>query len=368
MRIRIFLVAMIGVIANYSLTQPSHAQSGAEMQFTPIAEFNRPWAFSFVPDQSILVTTKPGRLYHITPDGAPRLVAGVPKVYAGGQGGLGDVLPHPDFAENAWVYLSYVTSEDEGKTRFARVSRAKLQLNETPSLAEIETIWQQNIALTGQGHFSHRLAFGPKNSPHQGMLFITSGDRQAQTPAQDMSVNLGKIIRLHDDGSIPADNPYNAGPDIARSFWTIGHRNMLGIDFDDQGRLWAHEMGPQDGDELNLIERGKNYGWPIVSEGIHYNGQPIPSHETRPEFAAPKIAWVPTIAPSGLVIDGDHAWIGGLRSRALIKVDISGANPREVARYDMGRRIRDVDIDAKGALWVLGDGTSGRLLKGVTKP
>jgi glucose/arabinose dehydrogenase len=161
----------------------------------------------------------------------------------------------------------------------------------------VEKLWVQEPKVTGKGHYSHRIAFGP-----DGKMFITSGDRQKFTPAQNFNGNLGKVLRLNDDGTVPNDNPWQNRGEIARQFWTVGHRNMLGIDFDADGRLWVHEMGPRHGDELNLIIAGKNYGWPIVSNGDHYSGMPIPDHDTRPEFEAPRTFWVPSIAPSGLCL------------------------------------------------------------------
>ena len=202
-------------------------------------------------------------------------------------------------------------------------------------------------------------------------MFITSGDRRKLKPAQNFDGHLGKVLRLNDDGTVPHDNPWQDRGQIARQFWTVGHRNMLGIDFDADGRLWVHEMGPRHGDELNLIIAGKNYGWPIVSNGDHYSGVPIPDHDTRPEFEAPQAFWVPSIAPSGLVIyDGDmfadwkgSAIIGGLVSRALIRVELKGDTAKEAERFKWGERIREVEQGPAGALYVLEDGSGGRLLK-----
>ena len=182
---------------------------------------------------------------------------------------------------------------------------------------------------------------------------------------------LGKIIRLDDDGTLPSDNPFQDKGPLAKSYWSLGHRNALGLAFDQKGRLWSHEMGPQDGDELNLIEKGANYGWPLVSEGTHYNGTKIPSHDTRPEFKSPKVAWIPTIAPSGLVIYSGaahsnwkgNAFIGGLRSQALLRIGINGTEAKEAERFKFGRRIRDVEEGPNGTLWIIEDGAKGRLIK-----
>ena len=344
---------------------------GGRLQARSITQFNHPWAMTFLPDGRLLVTTKPGRLWLVGQDGARFQVAGVPRVLDGGQGGLGDVVPHPDFADNDLIYLSFVDKGDQFGTRQAVVIRARLDLSAEPKLTDHEEIWRQFPAYSGRGHFSHRLAFGPAGGPHEGKLFITSGDRQEMEPAQDMTQALGKLIRLNDDGSVPTDNPFHNHGDLAKTFWTLGHRNSLGIAFDARGQLWAHEMGPRHGDELNLIEPGRNYGWPVVSEGNHYSGVKIPNHDTRPDMIAPKAAWVPSIAPSGLMIWSDglfpdwqgQALIGGLVSRALIRVSLNKNGVQELERYSWGERVREVEQGPDGALWVLEDGRRGRLLR-----
>lgn len=341
----------------------AHATLSAEV----VTSFDEPWAMTFLPDGTLLVTTKPGKLFHVTQKGEKTAVAGMWKVAYGGQGGLGDIVLHPKFDENSLVYISSVESLDRGATFGAIVTRARLDRSgETPRLTDLKRIWTQQPKVSGRGHYSHRIAFGP-----DGMLYVTSGDRQKLSPAQDFDKALGKIIRLNDDGSVPPDNPWQDKGDLAKTFWSTGHRNLLGIDFDSQGRLWAHEMGPRHGDELNLIVKGGNYGWPIVSNGDHYSGEPIPDHDTRPEFNAPKEFWVPAISPSGFVIyDGDlfpdwkgDGFMGGLSSRALIRVDMDGETAKEADRFSWGKRIREVEQGPDGALWVLEDRTGGRLLK-----
>ncbi|KRG38065.1 glucose dehydrogenase [Stenotrophomonas panacihumi] len=338
---------------------------------TEVAKFDEPWAMAFLPDGTALVSEKRGELQRIdTRTGRKGRVSGVPRVDYGGQGGFGDVLPHPDFARNGWVYLSYAEA-GEGDTRGGAVARAKLVLDTRGggALSDVQVIWRQVPKVSGRGHYGHRLAFGPG-----GKLWITSSERQKFDPAQDMASNLGKIIRLNDDGSVPADNPFAKQGGVAAQAWTLGHRNALGIAFDAQGRLWEHEMGPKGGDELNLIERGANYGYPIVSNGDHYDGTPIPDHDTRPEFAAPKITWNPVISPAGFIIYSGNqfpAWrgngfIGGLSSHTLVRVALEGEQAREVERYDMGERIREVEQGPDGAIWLLEDGKdagAGRLLR-----
>lgn len=342
------------------------AANGMKINVEPVASFDEPWAMTFLPDGSMLVTEKAGTLMHVSADGSEKTpVSGVPAVAYGGQGGLGDVVLHPDFAESSRVYLSFAEEGEGGQG--AAVARATLVTEGArPVLEDLEVIWRQQPKVSGQGHYSHRIAFGP-----DGMMFITSGDRQKKTPAQDMDTNLGKIVRLHDDGTVPSDNPFQGEGEIARQFWTVGNRNMLGIDFTADGQLWAHEMGPRGGDELNRIEAGDNYGWPVVSNGINYNGSPIPDHDTRPEFNAPEASWTPVISPAGFVIyDGEmfqewqgDGFIGGLSSKALIHVALDGDSASEIERFDMGQRIREVEQGSNGALWLLEDGNGGRLLK-----
>ncbi|MEL7542357.1 MAG: PQQ-dependent sugar dehydrogenase [Pseudomonadota bacterium] len=334
---------------------------------TPIASFDEPWAMTFLPDRSALITTKPGRLFHMTPDGRKTEVAGMWKVAYGGQGGLGDVVLHPNFSENQRIYISNVEASDNRRTFGAIVAAATLDRSgATPRLTNKAKIWTQQPKTSGRGHFSHRLAFDAENK-----LFITSGDRQKQKPAQRFSQGLGKIIRLNDDGSVPTDNPYQDKGTLAKTYWSIGHRNPLGIAFAEDGTLWSHEMGPRHGDELNLIERGRNYGWPVVSDGDNYSGRPIPDHATRPEFQAPKKSWVPAISPSGFILySGDvfpnwkgDAFMGGLSSRALVRVDIKDGTAREAERFRWGERVREVEQGPDGAIWVLEDGDGARLLK-----
>jgi aldose sugar dehydrogenase len=333
-----------------------------------IARFDEPWAMSFLPDGRLLVSEKRGtlKLYDFG-SGEAGTVTGVPDVVYGGQGGFGDVVPHPQFADNGLVYLSYAEAGD-GDTAGAAVARARLVLDDAGggALENLEVIWRQVPKVTGRGHYAHRILFGD-----DGMLWISSGDRQKFDPAQDMQSNMGKILRLNDDGSVPADNPFAGQGEVASQVWSLGHRNPLGIAFDPQGQLWNNEMGPKNGDELNRVVRGENYGYPIVSNGEHYDGRPIPDHDTRPEFAAPVITWTPVISPSSMEFyTGDlfpdwrgDAFIGGLSSQALVRVSFDGDRAWEAARYPMGNRIRAVRQGPDGALYLLEDGRGGRLLK-----
>ena len=345
-----------------------------------IARFDQPWSMAFLPDGQLLVTEKTGNLRIVATDGgSSRVVAGVPDVDYGGQGGLGDVILHPKFSDNGLIYLSYVEAGAAG-TRGAAVARAVLDTQgRRPALREVEVIWRQYPKVVGRGHYGHRLLFDA-----DGFLWISSGDRQKFTPSQDMQANLGKLIRLHDDGRVPEDNPfvdhYSNEPlvddiGVYDQVWVLGLRNPLGIALDLSGRLWEIEMGPAGGDELNLIERGANYGYPVVSNGRHYDGRPIPDHDTRPEFAAPKVWWTPVISPGDLMVyEGGmfDAWRGnalvaGLSSQAIIRVALhEDGSAEEVERYDMGARIRSLEEGPDGAIWVLEDergGSRGRLLR-----
>ena len=331
-----------------------------------VTEFDEPWAMEFLPDGRLLVTEQKGRLLVATQDGNVAEVTGVPDVDYGGQGGLGDVTLHPNFEDNGVIYLSYAEKGD-GNTRGAAVAMATLTLDtDGGELADVTVIWRQVPKVTGRGHYGHRLLFSP-----DGYLFISSGERQKFDPAQDMQSNLGKIIRLHPDGSVPDDNPFVDQGGVTAQIWSLGHRNPLGIAFDVDGQLWNSEMGPRGGDELNRIIRAENYGYPEVSNGRHYSGTDIPDHDTRPEFEAPKVWWDPVISPSGLMIYSGqlfadwHAngFITGLSSEALVRIEFDGSNAREVERFDMDERIRAVEQGPDGAIWLLEDERGGRLLK-----
>ncbi len=359
------------VILLVSFLVPAYATADQEswpFNANEIAEFDEPWAMTFLPDGRLLVTEKPGRVLIVTQDGeksAP--LPGVPEVDYGGQGGLGDVVLHPNFEDNGVIYLSYAEAGDGG-TRGAALARGTLTLDDNGggTLHDMTVIWRQNPKVTGRGHFGHRIAFSS-----DGYLFISSGERKKFDPAQDMNMNLGKVIRLRDDGSVPDDNPFADRGGVTAQIWSLGHRNPLGLAFDSRGRLWNQEMGPRHGDELNLVQRGRNYGYPIVSNGDHYSGEEIPDHDTRPEFEQPKAYWVPAISPSGLMFyNGSlfpewkgNAFIGGLASMSLVRVEFDGDEAREAERFEMGKRIREVEQGPNDAVWILEDEAGGRLLK-----
>lgn len=346
------------------------AESDKGFAITEVTKFTSPWAMTFLPDGRLLVTEMAGTLHLYDPaSNKTGSISGVPEVVHVAQGGLGDVVLHPQYGSNSLVYISYVEAGDGGLG--AAVARARLVLSDNGDggLENLEVIWRQTPKKSGDGHFGYRIAFDS-----DGMLWISSSERKEFDPAQDMNTNLGKIVRLNDDGSTLADNPFADQGEIAAQVWSLGHRNILGMAFAADGKLWAHEMGPKGGDELNLIEKGANYGYPVVSNGNHYDDKPIPDHDTRPEFRAPVITWTPVISPAGLIIyDGNlfpqwkgNAFIGGLSSMALIRVELDGESAREAERFDLQRRIREAEQGPDGAIWLLEDGTrqgSGMLLK-----
>lgn len=367
----IFLIFMLFIFSSnvYGLagSEIIKGDGGSHLAAESYGSFNEPWAMTFLPGGNLLITEKPGNLLLIdTADLSRVSVSGVPEVAYGGQGGLGDIILHPRYEENHLIYFSYA-EEDSSGMRGAVVARALFVPLSVPlRLENVETIWKQTPKVSGSGHYSHRLAFGP-----DGNLYITSGERQKQSPAQSWTQNLGKVIRLNDDGSIPDDNPFQNKGELAKTFWTLGHRNLLGIAFDEEGQLWTHEMGPRHGDEFNLIVSGDNYGWPLVSWGDQYSGTEIPDHDTNPEYHTPEVYWVPTVAPSGLIIYSGsmflqwqgNAFIGGLKSKSLIRISIDGEQAEEVERFSMKKRIREVEQGPSGAIWVLEDQKGGRLLR-----
>lgn len=356
-----------------------HAEDDRPFDVNPVAAFDEPWALSFLPDGRMLVSEEKGRLAVVSQDGSVSgAIRGLPNVDYGGQGGFGDVVLHPDYENNGLVYVSYVEG-GPGNTRGAAVARGVLTLAERGgTIADVEVVWRQYPKVVGYGHYGHRIAFDD-----DGYLWISSGDRQKFTPAQDMQSNIGKVVRLHDDGSIPADNPFvdyyseDAFVDdegVYPEIWSMGHRNPLGMAFDLDGQLWVVEMGPAGGDELNRITRGANFGYPVVSNGKHYDGRDIPNHDTRPEFDEPAVWWTPVISPGHMMVYSGDAFpdwkgdllISGLSSRVIVRVRIDGTTATEVERYDMGTRIRSVVQGPDGALWVLEDelrGNGGQLFK-----
>jgi glucose/arabinose dehydrogenase len=322
---------------------------------------NRPWGLAFLPDGRMLVTEKSGTLRIVTKDGASEPLKGVPKVVAKGQGGLLDVALDPAFAENGLVYLSY-SEPGEGGAGTA-VARGKLG---DGSLDDVEVIFRQKPKVDGGNHFGSRFAFSP-----DGKLFVTLGDRFKFDPAQDLASHIGKIVRINPDGSVPDDNPFVGQEGKLPEIWSYGHRNAQGAAIHPEtGKLWETEFGPLGGDELNIPEAGKNYGWPVVSWGKHYDGTDIPDPTEHPEFADAIHHWNPVISPSGIAFytgDAIPAWkgnllIAGLSSEGIVRLELEGEKVAGEERIAMGTRIRDVAQGPDGAVYALTD-EDGEILK-----
>jgi glucose/arabinose dehydrogenase len=358
-------------------TAPQSVSSSAGLiRVEKLAALEYPWAVAALPDGRLLVTEKPGRLRIFANGQLSAPIEGVPKTSyrerKAEQGGLLDVAVDPGFVQNHRIYLSFseaaekqsADQKDTDDPRFAgnldlsdnllvggAVARATLDGNR---LTDVQVIWRQTPKTIGRGHFGNRLLVA-----RDGGLFVTSGDRMRFDPAQDKSASLGKVVRI--------DQPATAAKD---TIWTIGHRNMLAIAQQASGQIYVLEMGPLGGDELNLIERGANYGWPVVSDGDNYDKSQIPDHQTRPEFKAPLKTWTPVLSPSGaLFYDGSlFPWkgdliIGGLSSQAIIRLTLDGDTVKNEERLNMGRRMRDVQQAADGAIIAVTDAKDGELLR-----
>ena len=368
---------------------------------TKVADFQYPWRIAFLPDGRMLVTEKPGKLWLVTQAGAKREVSGVPRVRYRGQGGLLGVYASPGFASDRGVYLTY--AEPGGAGSGLALALATLAPDGT-RLDQLRVIWRELPKGRG-GQFGGAIAF----SPDHRFLFLAVGDRQRMTPAQDPDLPQGKILRLTLDGRPAPGNPspgnFGAGkigastvplidppedtaaarsaPIIERfkwpganltpaETWASGFRTPYGLAFAPDGELWELEHGPAGGDELNRIEPGRNYGWPLVSSGVNYNGVPIAKPETRPDLARPAIQWTPVIAPGNFTFYTGPmfpAWrgqalAGGLASQAIERIAFeAGGRARVVGRYDVGFRVRDVAQASDGALWLLADDDPGGLYR-----
>ena len=354
----------------------AQGQSGAPFTIEAMGTYDEPWAMAFVPGTEVLVLTgKKGELFARDGQGNAITITGAPQVDYGGQGGLGDIAFLQSEAASTLtprtIYLTWAEA-GEADTRGAALGRGQMVCTSATSceIRGLETIWRQRPKVTGRGHYSHRIAF----ADDEQYLWLASGERQKMEPAQDLSNTLGTVLRLMPDGSAAPGNPFADRGSPSDQIWSYGHRNTLGLAFDPQGRLWNLEHGPAGGDELNLIERGQNYGWPVVSNGKHYDGRPIPDHSTRPEFEKPAISWNPVIAPGDMIFyTGDmfpewkgQVLIAAMKPAALVRVAIDGESAREVARYPMDRRIRSIEQGPDGAIWLIEDAkntSSPRLLR-----
>jgi glucose/arabinose dehydrogenase len=377
-------------------------EAAVPFTMTQVASFNRPWRIAFLPDGRMLVTEKVGPVYVVTQTGEKTQIENVPAVLYQGQGGMLGVYLSPKYATDHSIYLTYSEPGEGGGSGLA-LARARLALTDkTASLEGLEVLWRDTPKGRG-GQFGAAIAFSS-----DGYLFLTVGDRQRMTPAQDPNTEVGKILRLTLDGKPAPGNPMAGktgdasrplidpprdtelaktaaivrtetltGPNLAPSeTWSTGHRTPYGLAFAPDGRLWEVEHGPRGGDELNLIEKGKNYGWPLVSYAVNYNGVPIPSPDTRPEFTKPVIYWTPIIAPGNLMFYKGamfpqwkgSALISGIATSSLSRVTFDGkggAAPAE--RWAVGHRIRDVEEAPDGALWMLEDSPTGGVFRVTPK-
>lgn len=326
-----------------------------------------PWSLAFLPDGRMLVTERTGHLRLIDPQDGLRdaPVSGVPAVFASGQAGLKEVVLAPDFADTGELYLSYACGT--ARANGLCLARARWQ---DDALEDVQTLFSARPTKRGDAHYGGRIAFLPDDT-----LVLTLGDGfDYREAAQDPGSHLGKTVRLNRDGSIPANNPFVGHDDVLPEIYTLGHRNVQGIVFDERTqRLYAHEHGPRGGDELNLLEPGKNYGWPLVTHGKDYTGARITPYTTLPGFEPPLVGWTPSIAPAGMTqYHGDlfPEWEGNLLVAALagkrvhrVVLDEEGARDVEALFADINARFRDVRTGPDGAVYLLTDSPNGRLLR-----
>ena len=366
------LIAMLAAAGTGACQDSPHVQPSGETKVTiaTVAKgLAHPWSIAFLPDGRMLVTERPGRLRYVARDGAlSEPIAGLPAVYAQGQGGLLDVVLDPAFAKNSTIYLSYAEPADDG-TNGTAVARARL---DGQNLKDLKVIFRQQPKVKSNHHFGSRLVFA-----RDGNLFVTTGERNSERDkAQDLGTHLGKIIRITPDGGVPADNPF-VGRDGARpEIWSYGHRNSQGATLDPRtGRLWEIEHGPMGGDEINLPEAGKNYGWPVITYGREYSGGPVGAGITAKEgMEQPVHYWVPSIACSGMTFhDGrtfarwkGQLFVGALAAAQLVRLEVTPEGKvLHEERIAIDKRVRDVREGPDGALYLATDEDAGEILRVV---
>ena len=377
-RVIMRIVVVAGVLSGAPVLVQGQAQAPRSPTPAPVNGIIRvqtvagglehPWGLAFLPGGRMLVTERPGRLRAVERDGrVSEPFAGVPPVQARGQGGLLDVALDPHFAENRLVYLSYAEPGEGG----AGTAVARGRLGEG-RLEDVRVIYRQQPKVEGSNHFGSRLVFA-----RDGTLFITQGDRYSyRDKAQDLSVGLGKIVRINPDGSVPRDNPFVGRAGVRPEIWSYGHRNVQGAALHPQtGQLWTVEHGARGGDELNRPEAGKNYGWPVITYGVDYSGAKIGEGTAKPGMEQPVYYWDPVIAPSGMTFYTGEAFpdwkgsilIGSLRPGLLVRLTLEGGRVTREERYlgDLGERIRDVRQGPEGLLYLLTDSRDGRILRGM---
>jgi aldose sugar dehydrogenase len=364
--------SIFGTIVVFALTAGACAaerervietRSGAVRVLTVVDRLDHPWGLALLPDGSMLVTERAGRLRWVSREGeASKPLRGMPEVYARGQGGLLDVALDPDFASNRMVYLSYAEPGEDGAS--TAVARGRL---ETDGVHGMQVIFRQLPKVGGGNHFGSRLVFA-----RDGTLFVTLGERFKFAPAQDLSGHLGAIVRINRDGSVPKDNPFVGRAGARPEIWSYGHRNVQGGDIHPEtGALWTDEMGPRGGDELNIPQAGKNHGWPLVSWGEHYDGRAIPKPPTRPDLADAIHHWNPAISPSGMAFYTGALFpqwrgnllLGGLTADGIVRVTLQGTRVTGEERLDLGTPIRHVRQAPDGAVYALTDESNGKILR-----
>ncbi len=357
----VLLTLLIAVQAVQART--IETRSGPVRVETVAEGLEHPWGLAFLPDGRMLVTERPGRLRIASPDGAlSEPISGLPPVFSRGQGGLLDVALDPDFKSNRLVYFSFAEPGRGGAS--TAVARGRLEGKE---LKSVEVIFRQEPKVRGRSHFGSRLVFSP-----EGKLFVTMGERFKFDPAQDLSNHLGNIVRIQPDGSVPQDNPFVGRPGARSEIWSYGHRNVQAAAIHPEtGELWEIEHGPRGGDELNIAKAGRNFGWPLVSWGRHYDGRDIPDPPTRPDLAQSIYQWTPVIAPSGMTFyTGDRfpEWrgnilVGGLVAEAIVRLRQDAQTATEEERIGLGARVRDVVQGPNGAIYALTDEDDGKILR-----
>jgi glucose/arabinose dehydrogenase len=356
---------VVPVTAQEAPRSPTPPDTPLPARITNVAVgLEHPWGLAFLPDGRLLVTERPGRLRLVSRDGVSEPLAGVPAVYARGQGGLLDVSLSPRFAEDRLVYFSF--AEPGGPGGGTAVARARLGER---SLDDVQVIWRQQPKVSGNNHWGSRLVWR-----RDGTLFVTLGERfNYRDSAQDLATTLGKIVRINADGSIPADNPFVSRKDARPEIWSYGHRNVQAATLDAEGRLWTVEHGARGGDELNHPEAGRNYGWPVITYGVDYSGAKIGVGTSQPGMEQPVYYWDPVIAPSGAVFYTGTAFpdwrgdlfVGSLQPGRLVRLRLRDGRVAHEERYVIppGERVRDVRQGPDGLLYLLTDNPRGRILR-----
>lgn len=363
------MASYLGIMALMALSSACAEPVGTELESFEVEIVTRgleyPWGMAFLPGGGMLVTERPGRLRLVHADGHldPKPIEGLPLVQQHGQGGLLDVVLHPDFERNRWVYLSYAGPGDDGVG--TEVARGRLDADGY-RLTDTEILFRLQPKSDSRRHFGSRLVFD-----RDGYLYITLGDRGDRPRAQRLDNHAGSVIRLHDDGRVPEDNPFVGRKDALPEIYTYGNRNVQGAALNPwTGELWAHEHGPQGGDEINILKAGVNYGWPVITYGANYGtGTAIGEGTEKPGMAQPLYYWVPSIAPSGMAFyDGDafpqwqgDLFVGSLKFRLLARLELDGervVHEERMLQGDLGR-IRDVRLGPDGFLYLLTDEADG---------